>query len=241
MPQSAVRLRKSTTDTFFHRAFELLLGRFHRFKNRPRCNYLVLRAAWLVAIFGVAGVVAAAMWSWIGGLTWTVHWKVALAQPGVAVRAIVTGLGAFATVFWQLNRMYSRQWNYCNEAYIEFLKSEGPAAKRLGNALAHDVLVCDMWANRSLGEHFRTELRKAIRGVPAVQYKVQGELARLDAGDLTEDEAAKYLSEYEKILLGSDENPSPDRPSNGSNGTGGNTKGKDGMPSHPPAAPGSDA
>jgi hypothetical protein len=64
---------------------EVLLGRFHRFKNRPRCNYLAIRAAWLVFVFGCAGLVLAVALSWGLG-TKVEDWREAAKAPRVIAK-----------------------------------------------------------------------------------------------------------------------------------------------------------
>jgi hypothetical protein len=92
----------------------------------------------------------------------------------------------------------------------------------LGNALAHDILVCDMWANRSLGDHFRREVENAIKHSKSAETEgtTAGLLANFKCGLLTEDQANQYLTEYECHLMShrSFEPPLTSTPSHPGNG-----------------------
>lgn len=178
----------------------IILFRCQRFSGLPRRWWIVAKTA-LLAFLRLIPLALAAL-----GIA-AVHangFSASLAElvKDTSVRNLVGAfVAAVAAVYWQMGLLFNRQWQHCNDLYTEFLKASDTVLRgKLANALAHDLLVCDMWAIRSFENLFRMELTKAVRGVcsPSKFSKVK---KKMDKGQLTEDDASNYLSRYEAILL----------------------------------------
>lgn len=198
-----VRLRRSSRDGLWHRFIEtLILHRWQSFKNSPRGNTLIVRAALLIISVGlivtaVGGAVGVKMCG-TNGVAKELHEATfVLHMCGVLV-------GALAAVYWQMSRLYNRQWQHCNDVYTELLKASRDrlVRARLANALAQDLLVCDMWALRSFAKSFRDELEKAVNyAFQDEPGSLDGKLEEINTYKMTEDIADYYLSKYEDYLL----------------------------------------
>lgn len=203
---SPVKLKPSSTDGLWHRFIEAwVFHRWQSFKNSPRGNTLIVRAFLTVSsvglfLLGVGAILCLMLCDW--------HKVVGeFHQATFLLHACGVFVAALATMYWQMSRLHNRHWQHCNNVYTEFLTNSKTAVvrARLANALAQDLLVCDMWALRSFGKHFRDELEKAVAHT---FEKEPGSLDKtiheINAGNLTESWADYYLSRYEDFLLSSE-------------------------------------
>ncbi len=109
-------------------------------------------------------------------------------------------IAALSFFYWQSAKMDQKKWLYCSDLYNTLIQeNHGNAiiSKILGNALAIDLIILDLWAHRSFKELFCDELNQAVEK-RADKYCL---ITKVNEKKLTEDEALFILQQYQDDLL----------------------------------------
>ena len=196
-----VNLRSEKSD-LFHCILEIALGKWQWLKNKPRGNYLVLKTLWLTFMPVI-----------VSFLLYLLLWKIeshyrSLPFSNFGATSIQNGILTFrnyklyflpllavnVVIYWNLWKDFHSKWEYACSLYNSVISStDEKIQKSLRIALAIDLLTLDLWAHRSFAEFFWIVLTNALK-----ELGHESELLRLSRGEMTEDQAMKYLEEYQK-------------------------------------------
>jgi hypothetical protein len=161
-----------------------LFYRWIFFKNRPRVNFLLLRAVMVVC-------------TWFG-LYYIFFSSFELLIIGVDVDPIIL-LGICIVVGFQgMSNTFAKKSVDClklyNDYLTEFAKGDYNVAKMLGTSLSLQLLMVDLYAHRNFSWFFAKVLEEAIGGH-------QEKLERFKSGKMFVREARQLLQTYLKQQL----------------------------------------
>ncbi len=205
-----VSLREEEKQSFIHFIIEkFILCRWQFWKNNPRVNMMIIKAAISVAAVSFIGLVIATIFYFtyhlpINGSA--SFFKLSDEIGGIEFKSwLKLGFllsGSTTIAYWNMSTMFNKKWTYVVDLYNKIIQLDSSKkTELLRNALAIDLLTLDLWAHRSLCSLFKNELIKAIKHTHLDnQDDITQALSRMTTGLLTETEAMKYLEYRHNIL-----------------------------------------
>ncbi|MBT3584578.1 MAG: hypothetical protein HN509_06710 [Halobacteriovoraceae bacterium] len=169
----------------------LIFFRWIYFKNRPRGNFLLIRAFLAVGFLAL--------------IYYYVFSSFHLVLQGIDIEPLVAFIILTTVGYWNMSSIFHQKSAHCANLYRDFLREMGKGNKKAGELvkvlLASNLLTVDLWAHRGYSQLFAESLEESIRFKDKEAADAVIEKANL--GNLNSADVRSYLQYYMNNNIGS--------------------------------------